>query len=182
MKIADKQRKEAIEKGRLLMNLLGVRAQDVKFISEATEQLLRNRNMLQYSYVYGFYLRNRRVRSEEKKLFEYLQQNLESHTDKLSGLYEKAVDENTDLGIFTKWREDIVNLTRVSKKFLDNFVEGVILKTLTTPEGEGLSEDERFYHTQLEQLANMGLPRDLTLPLLIKFDGSVDRVVAEVFK
>jgi len=182
MKIADKQRKEAIDKGRVIMNFLGVRAQDVKFISEATEQLLRNRNILQYSYVYGFYLKNRRVRLEEKKLFEYLQQNLEQHTDKLSGLYEKAIDADTDLGTFTRWREDIVNLTRVSKKFLDNFVEGVILRTLTTPEGETLTEDERFYHTQLEQLSAMGLPRDLTLPLLIKMDGSVDRVISEVFK
>jgi len=163
------------------MKALGVRAQDIRFISEATEQLLRNRNMLQYSYVYGYYLSSRRVRSEEKKLFEYLQQNLEQHTDKLSGLYEMNL-ESDDLQVFTRWREDIVNKTRVSKKFLDNFVEGVILKTLTTPEGESLTEDERFYHTQLEQLQNMGLPRDLTLPLLIQFDGNVNRVVAEVFK
>jgi len=181
MKIADKQRKEAKDKGDNIMRELGVRAQDIRFISEATEQLLRNRNMLQYSYVYGYYLSTRRVRSEEKKLFEYLQQNLEQHTDKLSGLYEMNMDSD-DLQVFTRWREDIVNKTRVSKKFLDNFIEGVILKTLTTPEGDSLTEDERFYHTQLEQLQNMGLPRDLTLPLLIQFDGNVNRVVAEVFK
>jgi len=181
MKIADKQRKEAKIKAESIMKQIGIRAQDVKFVSEATEQLLRNRNMLQYSYVYGYYLSSKRVRSEEKKLFEYLQQNLEQHTDKLSGLYELSLD-SYDLQEFTKWREDVVNKTRVSKKFLDNFIEGVILKTLTTPEGDTLTEDERFYHTQLEQLESMGLPRDLTLPLLIQFDGNVNRVVAEVFK
>jgi hypothetical protein len=45
-----------------------------------------------------------------------------------------------------------------------------------------MSEQERFYLPQLETLDGMGFPRDLTLPLLIKFDGSVERVVTELFQ
>jgi hypothetical protein len=44
-----------------------------------------------------------------------------------------------------------------------------------------MSEQERFYLPQLETLDGMRFPRDLTLPLLIKFDGSVERVVTELF-
>ena len=133
-KIADKQRKDAKDKSISIMETLGVRSQDVKFILEATEQLIRNRNMLQYSYVYGYYLAAKRIRSEEKQLFEYLQQDLEHHTDKLryllsffpsfpvmtsrtySELYEKSLQTIQDFQEFSKWREDVTNYTRVSKK------------------------------------------------------------------
>lgn len=48
---------------------------------EATEQLIKNRRVLQYSYVMGFYLD--KTKQTEKNLFEYLQEDLEKHTNHL---------------------------------------------------------------------------------------------------
>jgi len=182
MKIADQQRRTARDRAHELMQKFGVNAQDVGFMAAATEQLLKNRNMLQYSYVYAYCLRDGRIRTSEKNLFEYLQNDLEHHTDGLSALYERDLAEITDYQAFVKWKEQVANYTRVCKKFLDNFVEGVIEKSLVVPAGQELSEDERFYYVQLEQLDCMGLSdRSLTVPLLNKFDGRVDAVVNSLF-
>lgn len=58
-----------------------MRSQDTKFLGEATEQLIRNRRVLQYSYVMGYYLD--KSKQAEKNLFEYLQEDLEKHTNHL---------------------------------------------------------------------------------------------------
>jgi len=124
MKIADEQRKTAGKRQRTLMTKFDVRAADTKFLMEAAEQLLSNRKVLQWSYVYGFYLDDP-AKKAEKNLFEYLQEDLEKHTNYLSELYERAMEKITDYQAFIKWKEEVANYTRVSNKFLINFVEGV---------------------------------------------------------
>ena len=55
-------------------------------------------------------------------------------------------------------------------------------KTLTHTEGEEMSEDERYFIVQLEQLAAMGFPdRSLTLPLIVQFDGNIEAVMNSLF-
>jgi len=115
MKIAEKQTKDSEIRGEEIMNLYGVRSQDIKFLYEATVQLVNNRNMLQNSYAYSYFLSQKHVRPSEKNLFEYLQQNLESNTDTLSELYETDI-ESSDYHAFIKWKEEVTNFTRVSKK------------------------------------------------------------------
>jgi len=149
------------------MNQFHVRSQDVKFLSEAADQLIYNRNMLQNSYVYSYYLSQKLVRTAEKNLFEFLQQNLELNTDKLHEEYEYDI-ETKEYNEFIKWKESVTNHTRVSKKFFDNFVEGIIKKTLIVAEGETMTEDERFYFDKIEQLESMGIDRQVSLPLLKK--------------
>jgi ariadne-1 len=122
MKIADQQRKEANQKESSILAKFEVRSADTKFLLEATEQLLNNRRVLQYSYVYGYYLDKR---SQERNLFEYLQEDLEKHTNELSALYETSIDKLMSLQDFAKWKEQVTNYTRITKRFLDNFVEGV---------------------------------------------------------
>lgn len=183
-KIATAQRKAADLRRMELAHLLDVSFQDTLFISEATEQLLRNRNMLQYSYVYAYYLSEKRVRAAEKNLFEYLQKDLEVHTDKLSHLYEieGAVERILTLNDFLRWKEAVANYIRICKKFLENFVDGVIEKTLTHQEGAHMTEEERFYVDQLEQLAAMGFTdTSFLIPLLTKYDGRVDAVLNVLF-
>jgi len=124
MKIADEQRKTADKRQKSLMNKFDVRAADTKFIMEATEQLLNNRRVLQWSYVYGFYLDGNK-KKVEKNLFEYVQEDLEKHTNYLSELYERPIEKLTDYDTFIKWKEEVTNYTRVCNKFLSNFVEGV---------------------------------------------------------
>jgi ariadne-1 len=77
--VADEQRKKADKKGLKLQNKFEVRYQETKFLLEATEQLLTNRRILEYSYVYGYYLDKKKI--TEKNLFEDLQENLEKHTN-----------------------------------------------------------------------------------------------------
>eukprot|EP01121_Diplochlamys_sp_Union-15-3_P018346 TRINITY_DN6656_c0_g2_i1.p1 TRINITY_DN6656_c0_g2~~TRINITY_DN6656_c0_g2_i1.p1 ORF type:complete len:503 (+),score=81.00 TRINITY_DN6656_c0_g2_i1:99-1607(+) len=123
MKIADEQRRVADKRANQIVDKFGVRAQDTKFLMEATEQLLKNRRVLQWSYVFGFYLDKKKT--AEKSLFEYLQEDLEKHTNTLSTWYEKALDTIADYQAFMSWKETVTNLTRVTAKFLDKFVEGV---------------------------------------------------------
>jgi len=123
MKIADEQRRTAEKRGVELQEKFDVRAADTKFLKEATEQLLENRRVLQWSYVFGFYLD--KAKTAERNLFEYLQEDLEKHTNHLSELYETPADKIDSYHKFIKWKEEVTNYTRVTKKFLDNFVEGV---------------------------------------------------------
>jgi len=111
------------KKGKDLQERLDVRAQDTKFLQEATELLLHNRRVLEYSYVFGYYLDKKNT--TERNLFEFLQENLEKNTNHLSELYEKPIEKITDYHQFIKWKEEVTNYTRVTKKFLDNFVQGV---------------------------------------------------------
>jgi len=133
MKIADEQRKNADKKSHVLMGRFDVRATDTKFLVEATEQLLKNRRVLQWSYVYGYYLSNDEPRKQEKNLYEYLQEDLEKHTNYLSELYERTMEKIPDYQAFIKWKEEVTNYTRVCDKFLQNFTEGVVTG-LTTQE------------------------------------------------
>ncbi len=81
---------------------------------EATEQLILNRRVLQYSYVMGYYLD--KSKQAEKNLFEYLQEDLEKHTNMLSELYERDLNAIEDYHAFMKWKEEVTNYTRVTKK------------------------------------------------------------------
>lgn len=132
LKIADEQRNKADERANKMLEYFKVRTQEVGFLRDATEQLIKNRRVLQWSYVYGYFLRNK---SSEKELFEYLQQDLEYHTDKLSGLYEQTINENNTYHEFMEWKESVTNYTRVTSGFLDKFVQGVMSGLTTSNDG-----------------------------------------------
>jgi ariadne-1 len=122
-RVADTQLRLAEDKGYELQERFLVRAADTKFLHEATVQLLANRRVLQWSYVYGYYLDRKRV--AERNLFEYLQENLEKHTNDLSELYERPAADIPDYIAFNQWKENVTNYARVTEKFLKNFVDGV---------------------------------------------------------
>eukprot|EP01119_Soliformovum_irregulare_P003803 TRINITY_DN14864_c0_g1_i1.p1 TRINITY_DN14864_c0_g1~~TRINITY_DN14864_c0_g1_i1.p1 ORF type:complete len:514 (+),score=110.76 TRINITY_DN14864_c0_g1_i1:51-1592(+) len=124
-KIADKQRKTCAKKEEQILEKFDVRSQDTKFLMEATEQLIANRRILQYSYVMGYYLDKKKV--AEKNLFEYLQEDLEKHTDHLASLYETELEKIENYHQFMSWKESVYNYTRVTKKFLENFIEGTMV-------------------------------------------------------
>lgn len=147
MKVADEQRRTADNKAADILARFTVRTQDIKFLREATEQLLNDRRVLMWSYAYGYYLKDK---AAEKTLFEFLQEDLEKHTNHLSELYEKPLDQIADYHEFMKWKEEVTNYTRVTAKvhlsttlnlllisylklrqFLAKFVEGVA-RGLTT--------------------------------------------------
>jgi len=86
---------------------------DVQYIDSATEQLIECRRTLKYTYVFAFYL----VDGAEKNLFEYLQSELETTTEQLSGALEAPVG--------TKEPRQIKDLSLLAAKRLQHLVAGV---------------------------------------------------------
>lgn len=82
----------------------------------------------------GYYLD--KTKTAEKNLFEYLQEDLEKHTnhlrfffslnnihllnssifEKKSELYEQNIENIKDYHKFMEWKESVTNYTRVTKK------------------------------------------------------------------
>jgi len=85
---------------------------DVKYIEQSTEVLIQCRRTLKYTYVFGFYLAD----GPEKNLFEYLQNDLERTTEKLSGLLEKMDESNA---------MDVKEITNLASTKLHHLLSGV---------------------------------------------------------
>lgn len=93
---------------------------DVQFLKQAVEMVIECRRVLKYTYALGYFLKEQ---SQAKELFEYHQEMLEKNNERLSELTEMS-DITTDV------RTQIVNLTRVTERFmhslLDTVVNGVV--------------------------------------------------------
>ncbi|KAG2382024.1 hypothetical protein C9374_005816 [Naegleria lovaniensis] len=87
---------------------------DVEYIQKAVNTLIECRGNLKYTYVYGYYLEE----GQEKNLFEYLQEDLERVTEKLSDILE-----NTPVDRFN--RDEIISTTRSAETRLKHLIEGV---------------------------------------------------------
>ena len=83
---------------------------DVEFLRHATECLVECRRVLKYTYVLGFYM----LSGKERDLFEFLQEDLEKHTEMLTENTEKPIEEMN--------RPDIVNYTRVTTQFREKLL------------------------------------------------------------
>jgi len=91
---------------------------DVQFLKVAVEQVLQCRKVLKYTYVFAYFLHEEQGHTpEERNLFEYLQEQLEKTTEKLSELSEVPV-EKLD-------QAEVTNYTLVTKQFLKNLLDGV---------------------------------------------------------
>eukprot|EP01116_Phalansterium_solitarium_P024472 TRINITY_DN8991_c0_g1_i2.p1 TRINITY_DN8991_c0_g1~~TRINITY_DN8991_c0_g1_i2.p1 ORF type:complete len:624 (-),score=203.46 TRINITY_DN8991_c0_g1_i2:146-1888(-) len=95
---------------------------NVDFIETAVEQLFECRRTLKYTYVYAFY-----GEGQEKVLFEFLQNDLEHHTELLSGVLETELNKprTEDGHVPVVDREQIVNLNRVAARMLKNLLDAV---------------------------------------------------------
>jgi len=122
-KIAQEQREEVEQRTIAFQSKFQVRSEDTKFLIDATEQLLENRRVLQYSYVIGYYLN--RSKSSERNLFEFLQEDLEKYTNRLSELYEHSASSIEDYQSFMDWKVAVTDFTRTCSNFLTKFSEGV---------------------------------------------------------
>eukprot|EP01121_Diplochlamys_sp_Union-15-3_P013423 TRINITY_DN4163_c0_g1_i3.p1 TRINITY_DN4163_c0_g1~~TRINITY_DN4163_c0_g1_i3.p1 ORF type:complete len:131 (-),score=25.08 TRINITY_DN4163_c0_g1_i3:189-581(-) len=87
---------------------------DVQFIKTSTLQLMEAREMLKWTYVYGYYL----PENINRDLFEYLQADLESGTEKLSLLLESNEKKDKD-------RVTILNASAYVKQRVKNLLEGL---------------------------------------------------------
>eukprot|EP00727_Mastigamoeba_balamuthi_P007062 m51a1_g2977 hypothetical protein (557) ;mRNA; r:712891-715092 len=83
-------------------------------VGEGIALVLECRQILKYTYVYGFFLA---PDAKEQTFFEYLQANAEGITERLADLVIQA-PEKIDL-------EDLKNRIRITRKFLSNLVDGI---------------------------------------------------------
>jgi ariadne-1 len=86
---------------------------DVEYIQKAVQTLCECRGSLKYTYVYGYYLEE----GQEKNLFEYLQEDLERVTERLSEILESTPVEKFD-------RDEIISTTRSAATRLQHLLEG----------------------------------------------------------
>lgn len=87
---------------------------DVEYVKAAAEQLIDCRRVLKYTYVMGYFLQDN---TPEKSLFEHHQELLEKNTERLHECTELAVDKMD--------RTQVVNLTRVTERFMVNLLESL---------------------------------------------------------
>ena len=133
MGVASKQMKEAEEKGLRLQKRFDIRSQDTKFLQEACAGLQEERRVLMWSYCQGYKMKREGEKSaKEYSLYEHLQEQVEKFCDALSGLYEKPEESIKDYQQFIDWKGEVINMTRVAARQLENFVSGV---------GDGLTAD-----------------------------------------
>lgn len=76
---------------------------DVEHIKNAVEQLIDCRRTLKWTYVFAYYMDD----GPEKNLFEYLQEDLERNTEKLSEILEGPIEKFD--------RDEILNQTKAAK-------------------------------------------------------------------
>jgi ariadne-1 len=128
MDIATQTMNELLEKG---MSWI-----DVQFIKTATQQLVEARNMLKWTYVYGYYL----PEHVNRDLFEYLQADLEAGTERLSGLLEARGEKD---------RLKIINATEYVKQRIKNLLEGLAENEITG--GSGNRDDKQYKVDSIEK-------------------------------
>eukprot|EP01035_Chromulina_nebulosa_P021907 gene21907-28362_t len=102
---------------------------DLQFVKQAVELVIDCRRVLKYTYVlgYSFDVSSDGPVASQKRLFEYQQEMLEKNTDKLQEFIEQPLD-NMD-------KVQIINLTRVTEKFLESLLHSV---------ANELTEDDSF--------------------------------------
>jgi len=105
---------------------------DVQFVKHATLTLMEARNMLKYTYTYGYFL----PEHVNRDLFEFLQSDLEAGTERLSGSLEANEHD----------RLKIINNTEYVKQRIKNLSEGLAENDIT-----GGKNEEKSYVNDVEK-------------------------------
>ncbi|EGC29458.1 hypothetical protein DICPUDRAFT_93146 [Dictyostelium purpureum] len=104
---------------------------EVQFIEKGVEQLLDCRNILKHTYIYSFFsfsdITNQRVLTA-KELFEFLQEDLERTTEKLSELMGDVMKKSITLE--SSHRIEIMNYITLSKTKADGLLNAVLKDSL----------------------------------------------------
>lgn len=112
---------------------------ELVFILDATHGVLAARKVLKDTYVYGYFLPN----SVNRELFEFLQGQLESKTEELSGLIEQKPE------LVFKDRLKIIDITKTLLASLQNVLQGLEKGDVRGKGGTG-SEAEWTKEVKLE--------------------------------
>jgi len=121
IKFAEKTRKEAEKRMEQLQKLKGTGVQAASFLLDAVNAVIRCRRVLQWTYVYGYYLRAP-AQDKDRVLFETQQQLLEQFTEGLHGMSEKPLDALLE----NHMRTDVISYTRLVEKYRDNVIKAIL--------------------------------------------------------
>jgi hypothetical protein len=83
----------------------------------------------------GYYLN--RSSSAEKNLFEFLQEDLEKYTNRLSELYETNISFIDSYAEFMKWKLEVTDFTRISHNVRFSYLNPCLFS--------GLFDTNNFY-------------------------------------
>ena len=114
---------ELPEKEKRLRNLCienGNPQTDFSFLFDAVSTIIESCRTLAYSYIYGFFIKEG---DPMKELFEYTQENLEKFSVRLTEIYELSL--NSNLEDFYSKRSELIDLTKVTLKYLESFNESI---------------------------------------------------------
>merc|ERR1712167_473180 len=104
----------------------GYRIGETQFLLQAADQIHDARRVLQWTYLYGYYLQD----VSSRDLFEHLQENLEKFTEQLHELVERDLSPFVDVykdmtKEFMEHRLRITNLTASTAQYRANLLEGI---------------------------------------------------------
>jgi len=138
MEIAREQRNKAKQLATLLLSSFPSLLFDdlLILLNNAAAQIFNNRQTLQWSYVYGYFLSMRpssslQNKDAEKNLFEYLQEDLEKYTNYLSEIYETQIQDLQTIEQVNVWKGKLKTYTKICLQFLNNLDEGISSGGLT---------------------------------------------------
>jgi len=116
---AMKQKDTLLQRRCDLVDYYRIQLIDTAFLNDTLDALIQFHRALEFSYAYGYFIKRD---SPQLALFQYSQENLEKYTNHLTEIFEMRVGAIKD---FFKWKEDVINYTRMTTKFLVNFSRGV---------------------------------------------------------
>ncbi|OMO74958.1 Zinc finger, RanBP2-type [Corchorus olitorius] len=122
--IADMKRVEA-EQIDILVDVQEESAGQLKFLTEAWQQIVECRKILSWTYAFGYYLSDEDP--AKRNLFEDLQDQAETGLERLHACAEKELKPFLEhrKKEFIAFREKLSKLTGVTKTFFDNLVAGL---------------------------------------------------------
>jgi len=129
MKINMKLRATIENKKNIFFKVRKMNIQELEFLNEALEVVIRCHRVLSHTYIFGYYMNEKAV--NQKSLYEYQLKLLSDNVDKLNEMLENneiqdILDiEHVDKYIqeFNKYRTKVMSLATVTEKFMNNLVD-----------------------------------------------------------
>ncbi|KAL6194207.1 hypothetical protein ACLB2K_035291 [Fragaria x ananassa] len=110
-----------------LSEIQGQPESQLKFLSDAWQQIVKCRRVLKWTYAYGYYLTEHE--SAKKQFFEYLQGEAESGLERLHQCAEKELlpflNADGPSQEFIEFHTKLAGLTAVTKSYFENLVRAL---------------------------------------------------------
>ena len=122
----EKLRKDLDEKLSIIVSIKNYPLNDLKFISDALNTVIKGKRSLEYTYIFGFYMKD----DNNKPMFEFSQSYLERNADNLhqcligNSINELIQTDNYEefTREFSEYRNRVLNLLNATNKYQENLL------------------------------------------------------------